>query len=124
VDNLFTTTALAWNPDGSRLAVGGQTGTLALFDTCLRRCRYKASFELTYVSNSTIVVKALASGSRTVLSSGAWRAVLSGSPGAQASHCHLMRVAARCHVPAPHDPAPHTRLHTHHAQRTATTSQR
>lgn len=37
---------------------------------CLRSCRYKGKFELTYVSKSTVVVKALSSGSRTVVSSG------------------------------------------------------
>lgn len=33
-------------------------------------CRYKGKFELTYVSKSTVVVKALSTGSRTVVSSG------------------------------------------------------
>lgn len=33
--------------------------------------RYKGKFELTYVSKSTVVVKALSTGSRTVVSSGA-----------------------------------------------------
>jgi intraflagellar transport protein 172 len=39
VDSLYTTTSLAWKPDGSRVAVGGLTGTLALYDACLRRSR-------------------------------------------------------------------------------------
>jgi hypothetical protein len=34
--------------------------------------RYKGNFELTYVSKSTIVAKSLSTGSRTVLTSGAW----------------------------------------------------
>lgn len=39
VDNLYTTSSLAWKPDGSRVAVGGLTGSLALYDACLRRSR-------------------------------------------------------------------------------------
>jgi intraflagellar transport protein 172 len=39
VVNLYTTTSLAWKTDGSRVAVGGLTGTLALYETCLRRTR-------------------------------------------------------------------------------------
>lgn len=33
-------------------------------------CRYKGNFELTYVSKSTVVVKAMSTGSRTLVSSG------------------------------------------------------
>lgn len=36
---MLTVTALAWKPDGSRLAAGGLRGNVDLWDTCLRRVR-------------------------------------------------------------------------------------
>lgn len=36
VDNFYSVTALAWKPDGSKLTVGGMTGTVDLYDACVR----------------------------------------------------------------------------------------
>lgn len=69
VDGMYTVTALAWKPDGSKLAVGSLCGAVDLFDACLRRVRYKGKFEFTYVSPSTVIVKRLSSGTRIVLRS-------------------------------------------------------
>ena len=41
VKDLYSVTALAWNPDGSRVAVGNLCGSVTLFDACIRRVRYK-----------------------------------------------------------------------------------
>ena len=62
VDHLYTVTALDWKPDGSRLTLGNLCGSVDLFDACLRRHRYKGSFEFTYVSSSQVIVKRLSSG--------------------------------------------------------------
>ncbi|KAI9351150.1 hypothetical protein DFJ73DRAFT_789886 [Zopfochytrium polystomum] len=57
IENMFTVSALAWKPDGSRLVVGTMCGAVELFDCCLRRSRYKGKFEFTYVSPSQVIVK-------------------------------------------------------------------
>ena len=67
IENLYTITALAWKCDGSRLTVGSLCGAVDLFDACLRRVRYKGKFEFTYVSMSTVIVKRLATGARSIL---------------------------------------------------------
>ena len=67
IENLYTITALAWKCDGSRLTVGSLCGAVDLFDACLRRVRYKGKFEFTYVSMSTVIVKRLATGARSLL---------------------------------------------------------
>ena len=69
VPGMYSVTALAWKPDGSKLAVGGLTGLCDLYDACLRRTRYRNAFEFTYVSPSTVVVRRLANGTRIVLRS-------------------------------------------------------
>lgn len=62
IDNLYSVTAVAWKADGSRLAVGNLCGGVDLFDACLRRHRYKGTFEFTYVSKNQVIVKRLATG--------------------------------------------------------------
>eukprot|EP00762_Andalucia_godoyi_P003650 ANDGO_00724.mRNA.1 Intraflagellar transport protein 172 len=69
VENMFTATAASWKCDGSRLAVANITGCVDLFDTYVRRYRYKSKFEFTYVSSSQIIVKRLSTGARIVLKS-------------------------------------------------------
>ncbi|KAL3149712.1 hypothetical protein ABBQ38_013541 [Trebouxia sp. C0009 RCD-2024] len=56
IENLYSVTAVGWKPDGSRLAVGNLCGGVDLFDACLRRHRYKGTFEFTYVSKSARIV--------------------------------------------------------------------
>ena len=66
---MYTTSALCWKEDGSRLAVGALCGVVDVYDACVRRYRYKGRFEFTYVSLSQVIVKRLSSGARIVLSS-------------------------------------------------------
>ncbi|XQJ26776.1 intraflagellar transport protein 172, putative [Leishmania guyanensis] len=61
--------AMQWKRDGSRLATGSVTGSVDLFDCCLRRYRMRGAYEFTYVSHSQVIVKRLASGTRLVLQS-------------------------------------------------------
>ena len=68
IENLYSVTAVGWKADGSRLAVGNLCGGVDLFDACLRRHRYKAAFEFTYVSKSQVIVKRLATGAPLHLS--------------------------------------------------------
>uniref|UniRef100_A0A7S3QV19 Intraflagellar transport protein 172 homolog n=1 Tax=Dunaliella tertiolecta TaxID=3047 RepID=A0A7S3QV19_DUNTE len=69
IDNLYSITALSWKPDGSKLCVGNMTGSVDIYDACLKRQRYKGRFEFTYVSKSSVIVKELKSGKRIVLRS-------------------------------------------------------
>mmetsp|Transcript_26109 Transcript_26109/g.57041 ORF Transcript_26109/g.57041 Transcript_26109/m.57041 type:complete len:1764 (+) Transcript_26109:195-5486(+) len=69
VDNFYSVSALSWKPDGSKLCVGSMTGTVDMYDACVRRHRYKGKFEFTYVSKSSVIVKELKSGKRIVLKS-------------------------------------------------------
>jgi hypothetical protein len=80
VDNLYSITALAWKPDGSRLMVGSLSGGVDAWDVCLRRVRCRGKFEFTYVSRSAVIVTTLATGQRIVLKSGGWRGVAVGEP--------------------------------------------
>lgn len=57
-------TALAWKPDGSKLSVGTLAGAVDVYDACIRRSRYKNAFEFNYVSQSSVIVKMLATGTR------------------------------------------------------------
>lgn len=38
VDNLYSITALSWKPDGSKLCVGNMTGSVDVYDACLKVC--------------------------------------------------------------------------------------
>lgn len=69
VENLYTVTALGWNADGSRLAVGSLCGGVELYDACVKREVYRGKFEFTYVSLSAVIVKRLSTGARIVLKS-------------------------------------------------------
>lgn len=69
VSNLYTVSALAWKPDGSRVALGALCGVADLLDACVKRVRYKGKFEFTYVSPSQVIVKRLSNGARIVLRS-------------------------------------------------------
>lgn len=69
IENLYSVTALAWKPDGSKLLTGGLCGVVDMYDACLRRFRYKGKFEFTYVSVSQVIVKQLSNGERTIVKS-------------------------------------------------------
>ncbi|KAJ3338041.1 hypothetical protein HDU93_010039 [Gonapodya sp. JEL0774] len=69
VENLYSVTAMAWKPDAAKLVVANVTGSVDLFDCCLKRARYKGKFEFTYVSPSQVIVKRLSTGARIVLKS-------------------------------------------------------
>ena len=69
VDNFYNVTSLAWKPDGSKLCVGSMTGTVDMYDACVKRHKYKGKFEFTYVSKSSVIVKELKSSKRIVLKS-------------------------------------------------------
>ncbi|KPA78261.1 hypothetical protein ABB37_06412 [Leptomonas pyrrhocoris] len=61
--------AMQWKRDGSRLVTGSTTGSVDMFDCCLRRYRVRGAYEFTYVSHSQVIVKRLATGTRLVLQS-------------------------------------------------------
>jgi intraflagellar transport protein 172 len=69
VENYYSISALAWKKDGSRLTVGTVCGYTDMYDACIKRTRYKNSFEFTFVSPSQAIVKRIASGERMVLKS-------------------------------------------------------
>eukprot|EP01138_Halocafeteria_seosinensis_P002138 gb/GECG01002188.1/.p1 GENE.gb/GECG01002188.1/~~gb/GECG01002188.1/.p1 ORF type:complete len:1780 (+),score=281.74 gb/GECG01002188.1/:1-5340(+) len=69
IPNYYTVSAMAWKPDGSQLVSGSLCGSADIFDVCIRRVKYKGTFEFTYVSLSQVIVKRLSSGMRIVLRS-------------------------------------------------------
>ncbi|GAX77698.1 hypothetical protein CEUSTIGMA_g5141.t1 [Chlamydomonas eustigma] len=69
VENFYSVTAVSWKPDGSKLCVGSMTGTVDMYDACVKRHKYKGKFEFTYVSKSSVIVKELKSSKRIVLKS-------------------------------------------------------
>lgn len=69
VPNLYTVTSLAWRADGSRLLMGTLCGSVEMFDACIKRARYKGTYEFTYISLSQVIVKNLSTRSRIVLKS-------------------------------------------------------
>lgn len=44
-------------------------GSLDMFDTCIKRTKYRGKFEFTYISPSQVIVKRLSTGARIVLKS-------------------------------------------------------
>jgi intraflagellar transport protein 172 len=69
VPNLHSVTALSWKSDGSKLAIGATCGVCDLYDACLRRYRYRGSFEFTYISPSQVIVKRLSNNERCIIKS-------------------------------------------------------
>ena len=67
--NLYTVTALAWKPDGTRMVLGSLCGGAEVFDCALKRCMYKGKFEFVYVGPSQVVVRQIASGACIVVKS-------------------------------------------------------
>ncbi len=41
VEYFYNVTALSWKPDGSKLCVGSMTGTVDMYDACVKRHKYK-----------------------------------------------------------------------------------
>ena len=63
--HLYSTTALAWDATGGRLAVGTAAGAAALYAASLRRARYcprasPHSYDLTWLSRSQVQIAAAA----------------------------------------------------------------
>ena len=57
VDGLYSVTALCWKPDGSTLVTGNLSGSVDLFEACLKKTIFKDIFEITYVSHNQVVIK-------------------------------------------------------------------
>eukprot|EP00698_Gefionella_okellyi_P025059 TRINITY_DN9055_c0_g1_i1.p1 TRINITY_DN9055_c0_g1~~TRINITY_DN9055_c0_g1_i1.p1 ORF type:complete len:1722 (-),score=456.28 TRINITY_DN9055_c0_g1_i1:33-5198(-) len=69
IENIYSVGAVGWKADGSSVAIGGLTGAVEMYDACVRRYKYRGTFEITYVSPSTVIVKRLASQDRIKLQS-------------------------------------------------------
>jgi intraflagellar transport protein 172 len=69
IPNLHSVTALSWKSDGSKIAIGATCGVADIYDACLRRFRYRGSFEFTYISPSQVIVKRLSNNERVVIKS-------------------------------------------------------
>lgn len=69
VENLYSVTAMDWKPDGDKLAIGNISGVVDLYDVCIKRTMYKGGFELTYVSQSQVIIRQLEANLRIVLRS-------------------------------------------------------
>jgi intraflagellar transport protein 172 len=63
VPNIYSTTALAWDPSGGKLAVGSLTGGVSIYSTSLRRARYcprgsSRVYDFIWMSRSQIQISA------------------------------------------------------------------
>ena len=56
VDNMHSVTALSWKGDDSSLSVGTICGVVDIYDTCLKKHRYKDLF-VTYISLGQILIQ-------------------------------------------------------------------
>lgn len=68
VENMYSVTAMDWKTDGSSVIVGTLCGIVDMYDICLRRTIYK-EFEMTYVSQSQVIVRHIESGTKLVIRS-------------------------------------------------------
>ena len=57
VDNMHSTTALSWKRDDTSLSVGTICGVVNIYNSCLRKYRYKDLFTVTYVSPSQVLIQ-------------------------------------------------------------------
>eukprot|EP01041_Mallomonas_annulata_P001132 gene1132-2194_t len=69
IENMYSATALDWKSDGSRLAVGTLCGVVDLYDVCVKRSMYKGGFEMTYVSQSQVIIRQIETNARMVVRS-------------------------------------------------------
>lgn len=69
VENMFSVTAMDWKSDGGSLAVGTITGVVDLYDICVRRAMLKGGFEITYVSQSQVIVRQIDNNMRMAIKS-------------------------------------------------------
>lgn len=69
VENMYSVTALDWNSDGSKIAVGTLCGIVDLYDVCVNRIMFKGGFELTHVSHSQAIIRHIETNNRLVLRS-------------------------------------------------------
>lgn len=67
IDGLYSVTGLCWKPDGSALVTGNISGSVDIFEACLKKTIFKEKFEITYVSHSQVVIKDLESAKRLVI---------------------------------------------------------
>lgn len=54
--NIISSTALAWKPNGSSVAVGSASGLLNVYSTIHRRYLYNNTFEVTHVSPTDVII--------------------------------------------------------------------
>lgn len=69
VENMYSVTVMDWRSDGSKLAVGTLCGVVDLYDVCVKRTMFKGGFEVTYVSQSQVIVRQVDTNMRIVVRS-------------------------------------------------------
>eukprot|EP00761_Pharyngomonas_kirbyi_P006752 gb/GECH01006760.1/.p1 GENE.gb/GECH01006760.1/~~gb/GECH01006760.1/.p1 ORF type:complete len:1732 (+),score=261.24 gb/GECH01006760.1/:1-5196(+) len=69
ISNACSLVSLVWKPDGSRLIIGTLTGSVDVLESCMRRYIHRGSFEFTFTSLSTVIVKRLATEETVVVNS-------------------------------------------------------
>jgi intraflagellar transport protein 172 len=57
VPNLYSVTALAWEPSGARLATGSLMGAVDVFEACLKRYHVRGRFEVVHTAPSAVLVR-------------------------------------------------------------------
>ncbi|KAJ7524123.1 hypothetical protein O6H91_18G078900 [Diphasiastrum complanatum] len=71
VENLYTVSSVAWNLDGSQVAVGTLCGRVDVFDAALCRQKYLGKFELTYITKSKLIIRRLPLGVKFTINTAA-----------------------------------------------------
>jgi intraflagellar transport protein 172 len=54
--NIISSTALAWKPNGSSIALGSASGLLIVYNTIYRRYLYNNTFEITHISTTDVII--------------------------------------------------------------------
>lgn len=57
IDNLYSVTALCWKPDSSAFVTGNLCGSVDIFESCLKKTIFKNKFEISFLSESQIMIK-------------------------------------------------------------------
>jgi intraflagellar transport protein 172 len=69
IENMYSVTAMGWKCDGDKVALGTSCGLVDMYDVSVKKAVHKGGFEVTYVSQSQVIVRHVESERRISLRS-------------------------------------------------------